>query len=92
MEQGVDQKALWKRQLSLRSSGMSRLRDRLKAEYKDTFSGSRFQATEADMHHYTQVRHYAFSDYARELLRKARRQERNDTNRPGRRRSGEPER
>ena len=92
VEQGVDQKALWKRQLSLRSSGMSRLRDRLKAEYKDTFSGSRFQATEADMHHYTQVRHYAFSDYARELLRKARRQERNDTNRPGRRRSGEPER
>ena len=92
VEQSVDQEALWKRQLSLRSSGMSRLRDRLKAEYKDTFSGSRFQAAEADIHHYTQVRHYAFSDYARELQRKAHRQERNDTNRSGRKRSCEPER
>ena len=89
VEQGVDQKALWKRQLSLRSSGMYRLRDRLKAEYKDTFSDNRFQAAETDMHHYTQLRHYAFSDYANELKRKARQQIRGNTNRSSRNKSYE---
>jgi len=88
VEQGVDQKALWKRQLSLRSGSMSRLRDRLKTEYRDTFSGSRFQAAKADMHHYTQVRHYAFSDYAKELQRKAH----NETNLSAQRRKGVLER
>ena len=92
VEQGVDQKALWKRQLSLRPGIMSRLRDRLKAEYKDTFSGSRFQAAEADMHHYTKLRHYAFSNCAKELQRKARRQIWGNTNRSSRNKSYEIDR
>ena len=44
------------------------------------------------MHYFTQARHYAFSDYARDLQRKARHQDKSDANRSAHKRSYEPER
>lgn len=91
VEQGVDRKELWKRQQMIRLENTPRLHDRLKAQYGKDFDESGFDDAVREMRYYTQARHSAFSDYAKQLQREKSRQPWDNTQK-SRRRSSEPER
>ena len=91
VEQGVDRKELWQRQHAIRLENTPHLHDRLKAQYGNDFDESRFDSAALDIRYYTQARHRAFSDYAKQLQRKNSRQMRDTVSRPHKKYS-EPER
>ena len=91
VEQGVDRKELWHRQQAIRLKNDLLLHDRLKAQYGKDFDENSFDSAALDMRYYTQARHRAFSDYAKELQRKKSRHSRDTVSRP-RKRHNEPER
>ncbi len=91
VEQGVDRKELWQRQQSIRLENDPLLHDRLKAQYGKDFDENRFDNAALDIRYYTQARHRAFSDYAKQLQRERLWQSRDTGPRP-RRRHNEPER
>ena len=91
MVQGVDRKELWHRQQAIRLKNDLLLHDRLKAQYGKDFDENSFDSAALDMRYYTQARHRAFSDYAKELQRKKSRHSRDTVSRP-RKRHNEPER
>ena len=68
-----------------------RLHDRLKAQYGRDFDESGFDSAVREMRYYIQARHYAFSDYVKELQREKSRQSRDTVSQP-RKRHSEPER
>ena len=91
VEQGVDRKELWHRQQAIRLENDPLLHDRLKAQYGKDYDESRFNSAALDIRYFTQTRHRAFSDYAKELQRKKSRHSRDTVSRP-RKRHNEPER
>lgn len=91
VEQGVDRKELWQRQQSIRLENTLLLHDRLKTQYGKDFDENSFDSAALDIRYYTQARHRAFSDYAKQLQRERLRQSRDTGLRP-RRRHNEPER
>ena len=91
VEQGVYRKELWHRQQAIRLKNDLLLHDRLKAQYGKDFDENSFDSAALDMRYYTQARHRAFSDYAKELQRKKSRHSRDTVSRP-RKRHNEPER
>ncbi len=92
VEQGVDRKELWQRQQAIRMEDTPRLHDRLKAQYGNDFDENSFDDAVREMRYYTQARHYAFSDYAKQLQHeKSRQVQDNNTEKPRKKRY-EPER
>ena len=87
----VDRKELWQRQQAIRMENTPRLHDRLKAQYGRDFDESGFDSAVREMRYYIQARHYAFSDYVKELQREKSRQSRDTVSQP-RKRHSEPER
>ena len=92
VEQNIDRKELWQRQQSIRQENTPRLHDRLKAQYGKDFDESGFDSAVREMRYYTQARHYAFSDYAKQLQREKARQAQNNNTAKPRRKRNEPER
>ena len=86
VEQGVDRKELWLRQQAIRLENDPLLHDRLKARYGKDFEESRFDSAALDIRYYTQARHRAFSDYAKQLQRERSRQSRDTVSRLRKRR------
>ena len=92
VEQNIDRKGLWQRQQSIRLENNPRLHDRLKAQYGKDFDENSFDSAVREIRYYTQARHYAFSDYAKQLQHeKSRQAQNNNTPKPHKKRN-EPER
>ena len=92
VEQNIDRRELWQRQQSIRQENTPYLRDRLKAQYDKDFDEGGFDSAVQEMRYYTQARHYAFSDYAKQLQRERSRQTWDGNQQKPRKRNSEPER
>ena len=86
MVQGVDRRELWQRQQAIRLENTPLFHDRLKARYGKDFDENRFDSAALDIRYYTQARHRAFSDYAKQLQRERSRQSRDTVSRLRKRR------
>lgn len=92
VKQGIDRKELWQRQQMIRLENTPLLLDRLKAQYGKDFYENSFDDAVREMRYYTQARHYAFSDYAKQLQREKSRQVQDSNQQKPRKRNSEPER